>query len=330
MVLSHEPGAPERLGHRVAVFCHFDRYGRIRDHTRVYIEALRDEGFDVVLVTNSRALAAADHTWALGRVAHVVIRRNVGYDFAAWRDAMTVCNLPSADTKFLLIVNDSVYGPLRHLGPIIERIDFDLADVWGATDSWQHCFHLQSFFIAFGPKALRHEVFASFWSSVGNVRSKWWATRHCELTMSRSFIAAGLRCMALWPYTGMIELLRQMATQNGAGDVDGGNGDEEQVSMRAFRSGARSFADPFTEASHNNVARILNSALRHVPLNPTADLWQVLIERGCPFLKRELLRDNPSRVPGVATWLSLIGEVDERSRDVILRDLERSLKNRSP
>jgi hypothetical protein len=217
---------------------------------------------------------------------------------------MRVCNLPSADTRLLLIANDSVYGPLRPLKPIIERIDFDLADVWGATDSWQHRFHLQSFFIAFGPKALRHEVFASFWCSVANVRSKWWATRHCELTLSRSFIAAGLRCMALWPYTGMIELLRQMPAQNGA--------------------------DPFTEASHNNSARILNRALRHVPLNPTADLWQVLIERGFPFLKRELLRDNPSRVPGVATWLSLIGEVDERSRDVILRDLELSLKNRSP
>src|SRR5262245_49684277 len=75
MVLSHEhgDGAAERLGHRVAVFCHFDRYGRIRDHTRAYIDALRNEGFDVVLVTNSRALAAADRTWARERVAHVVV-----------------------------------------------------------------------------------------------------------------------------------------------------------------------------------------------------------------------------------------------------------------
>jgi lipopolysaccharide biosynthesis protein len=183
MVLVHEhgDGASERLSSRVAVFSHFDPYGRIRDHTRAYIDALRNEGFDVVLVTNSHTLAPADRAWALGRVAHLVVRRNVGYDFAAWRDAMRVCNLPSADTRFLLIANDSVYGPLRPLGPIFQRIDFDLADAWSATDSWQHKFHLQSFFIAFGPKAIRHEAFASFWSSVGNVRSKWWAVRHCEL-----------------------------------------------------------------------------------------------------------------------------------------------------
>jgi hypothetical protein len=332
MVLLHEhgDGAPERLGPRVVVFCHFDRYGRIRDHTRVYIDALRNEGFDVVFVTNSSTLAAADHTWARGRVARVVVRRNVGYDFAAWRDAMIVCNLPSTDTRFLLIANDSVYGPLRPLGPIFQRIDFDLADVWGATDSWQHNFHLQTFFIAFGPKALNHEVFASFWSSVGNVRSKWWAIRHSELSMSRAFIAAGLRCKALWPYTGMIEVLRQAAAKEGAGDVGGGTGDVEQVSVRAVRLPSRSFPDPFAEVGHRNATRILNTALQHVPLNPTADLWQVLIEQGCPFVKRELLRDNPSRVPGVAAWLSLVGEVDDLSRDMILRDLELSLKNRSP
>jgi Rhamnan synthesis protein F len=325
MVLFHEPGdgASAPLGPRVAVFCHFDRHGRIRDHTRAYIDALRNEGFAVVFVTNSRELAAADRTWVRGRVAHLVVRRNVGYDFAAWRDAMSVCDLPSADTRFLLVANDSVYGPLRPLGPIFQRINFDLADIWGATDSWQHNFHLQSFFVAFGPRALRHEAFASFWSSVGNVRSKWWAVSRCELNMSRAFIAAGLRCKALWPYTGMIEILRQAAVQESAEK-------DEQVNTPAARIGSLSYLDPFADACRQNTVRVLNAALRHVPLNPTADLWQVLIEQGCPFIKRELLLDNPSQVPGVATWLSLIGETDDFSRDEILRDLEWSLKNRSP
>jgi hypothetical protein len=327
MVVSHVRGddAPKQLGPRVAVFCHFDRHGRILDHTRFYVDALRSEGFDVVFVTNSRTLTPVDLAWIRGRVAHLMVRRNVGHDFAAWRDALAACGLPSADTRFLLLANDSVYGPLRPLGPVLRRIDFDLADAWSATDSWQHRFHLQSFFVAFGPKALRHEAFASFWASVGNVRSKWWVVRRYELGMSRVLIAAGLHCKALWPYIEIIEVLREAAARK-----DGGGGGAGQNPTRTLESGARNFHDPFVAAGQRNMVRILNAALRHVPLNPTADLWQVLIEQGCPFLKRELLRNNPSQVPGVAAWSSLVGGMDGPSRDMILRDLERSLKNRSP
>jgi hypothetical protein len=326
-VISHErgDGAPERLGSRVAVFCHFDRHGRIRDHTRLYIKALQAEGLEIVFVTNSRRLAPEDLAWVRGRTARLVVRRNRGYDFAAWRDAMVACGLPSEDTRFLLIANDSVYGPLRPLGPILRRINFDIADVWSATDSWQHRFHLQSFFVAFGPKALHHEEFATFWRSVANVQSKWWVVMRYELGMSRGLIAAGLRCKALWPCTEMIEVLREAAMQEGPKDIK-----EEEHPAQIVQPPSQRPYDPFAEASRRNAARVLNSALRHVPLNPTADLWQVLIEQGCPFLKRELLRSNPSRVPGIAAWMSLVGRTDGSGREVILRDLERSLKNRSP
>jgi hypothetical protein len=327
-ILSHEhgDGAREQLGSRIVIFCHFDRHGRIRDHTRRYIDALQAEGFETVFVTNSSCLALSDLAWVRGRVARIVVRRNRGYDFAAWRDAMVVCGLPSLDTRFLLIANDSVYGPLHPLGPILQRIDFDIADVWGATDSWQRRFHLQSFFIAFGPKALSHEAFATFWRSVGNVRSKWWVVTRYELGMSGLFIAAGLRCKALWPYIQLIEVLRKKAMQEGASDI---NGDGESFPP-TVRPQLPNPYDPFAEAGRQNVMHVLNLALRHVPLNPTADLWQVLIEQGCPFLKRELLRDNPARVVGVAAWSSLIGRINRSDRDVILRDLELSLKNRSP
>jgi len=326
-VVSHERGdcSPERLSPRVVMFSHFDRHGQVRDHTRYYIDALRAEGFDVVFVTNSRRLALPDLVWVRERSAHMVFRRNVGYDFAAWRDAMTVCGLPTPDTRFLLMANDSVYGPLRPLAPVFQRIDFDRADVWGATDSWQHRFHLQSFFIAFGPKALRDEAFGSFWGSVANVRSKWWVVNRYELRMTRFFIATGLRCKALWPYIEMIEVLREAAAQDSAKDINGEENPEQAAPPRSQR-----LCEPFAEAGRRNAARVLEIALRHVPLNPTADLWQVLIEQGCPFLKRELLRDNPSRVPGIAAWYSLVGRVDGSGRDVILRDLEQSLKNRSP
>jgi Rhamnan synthesis protein F len=312
-ILSVERGddTVTQLGPRVVVFCHFDGQGRIRDHTRAYIDALCGDGLAMVFVSNSAPLAPPDLAWVRTRAARIVLRRNVGYDFAAWRDAMTACGLPASGTALLLLANDSVYGPLRPLGPALQRIDFDEADVWGATDSWQHRFHLQSYFVAFGPKALASEAFADFWNAVRAVRSKGWVVTRYEMGLSRALIAAGLRCRALWPYTGTIEALRESTAAR------------EECPAEPAR-------DPFAAASGRNEERVLNAALRHIPLNPTADLWQVLIGQGFPFLKRELLRDNPSRVPDIAAWPSVVRGIGTSDADVILRDLERVSKNRSP
>ena len=40
--------------------------------------------------------------------------------------------------------------------------------------------------------------------------------------------------------------------------------------------------------------------------NPTLGGWQALLTAGFPFLKRELLRDNPTGAPGLDTWRSLV------------------------
>jgi len=215
VLISSERGhnAPALIGPRVVVFSHFDKHGQIRGHTRAYIDALRAEGLDVVFVSNARRLAPSDLAWVRERAVHIVIRRNLGYDFAAWRDAMTACGLPATNTSLLLLANDSVYGPFYQLGPVLNRIDFNEADVWGATDSWQHRFHLQSFFLAFGPKAFGHEAFELFWRSVRNVRSKAWVVRHYEMGLSRSLIDAGLRCEAIWSYVDMIGALRKAVAE---------------------------------------------------------------------------------------------------------------------
>jgi lipopolysaccharide biosynthesis protein len=54
----------------------------------------------------------------------------------------------------VLLVNDSIYGPLAPLEPILARIDLEAADLWGATESWQTRYHLQSFFLAAGRTVL--------------------------------------------------------------------------------------------------------------------------------------------------------------------------------
>lgn len=330
VVISNESGhnAPESMSPRVVVFCHFDRHGQIRHHTRAYIDALRAENFDIVFVSNAGRLEPPDLAWVSERAVRIVVRRNLGFDFAGWRDAMAICGLPAPNTRLLLLVNDSVYGPLYPLGSVLDRIDFNEADVWGATDNWQSRYHLQSFFLAFGPKALGHEAFGVFWRSVRNVRSKAWVIRHCEIGLSRSLINAGLRCKAIWSYVDMIEVLRKSVAEQDIRDstMEGPSAEP----MKPERNSRVCFDTSFAEAGRRNAERLVRIAYRRVPLNPTADLWRVLVEQGFPFLKRELLRDNPSRVPDVAAWSGVIDQIKSFNVDIIMRDLEKSLKNRTP
>ena len=312
---------------RVVLFCHFDRHGRVREHTRGYIEALIQEGLDVVFVTNSGHLSEQDRLWLRLRVTRIVIRRNVGYDFAAWRDAMLEAKLPAPQTSLLILVNDSVYGPFRPLEPILAKIDFRRADVWGLTDSWQHRYHLQSYFLAFGAAAVQSPGFGAFWRNVRNVRSKWWVIRNYEIGLTQRLISAGLQCMAIWPYTDLVDGLKLV--ESGPRAAHGGDGSpvERKSAEPALVS---DLPNATMERSAAGSSRLMHFVKCRVAMNPTADLWRILIDCGYPFIKRELLRENPSGVPDLADWRAALGTADDANKEIILRDLKRTLKGTSP
>ena len=312
-ILAELPGRQPELGPRVALFCHFDRRGEIRPHTRRYIEALCAEGFSVVLVSNSGHLAAPSRAWAEERVARIILRRNIGYDFAAWRDGLLRLGLPTAETELLVIANDSVYGPFGPLGPLLSRMDFGAADAWGMTETWQIRYHLQSYFVAFGRRAMTSDAFGAFWRGVRDVRSKWWVVRTYEVGLTQALLAAGLRCRALWEYEDLIASARR------------------HLALEAVEEdGSPAGGDPFHQATLKNYARVVRGATRRVAMNPTSDLWLLLLAAEFPFIKRELLRENPGRVPDVAAWRAGLAHAPEADRELIMRDLQRSLRGIAP
>ena len=156
----------EQIKDKVCVFSHFDRRGHIWLHTRDYIDALIEEGFAVVFVSNSASLNSDSEAFATSRSAAIILRRNKGYDFGAYRDGLLHLGEGVHGLECLIFANDSVYGPFIPLRSMLNRMDFLIKDVWMATDSWQIRYHGQSYFMAFGPTALKHVAFMIFWSKV--------------------------------------------------------------------------------------------------------------------------------------------------------------------
>jgi len=313
-ILSVWPEGEITLGPKIVLFMHFDSRGVVRQQLLDYIQEFKDNGRTVVFVTNSAKLTPEGMAALQGLCAAVIVRRNIGYDFGAWRDAVDYLGLPRAETEEVIFANDSVFGPLLPLGDTLRRFNYEKADIWGLTESWQVRYHLQSFFMAFGPQALRAEAFRKFWASVRPVPMKFYVVNAYEVGITQAMLKGGLRCAALWGYEALIKLVNR----------------EELEKLILAEESELGKADPIQVTRKLQVLRIRDGVARRVALNPTSDLWRQLLISGFPFIKRELLRDNPTKVEDVGDWVEVVREVLAADPDPIVTDLRTMLKGGAP
>ncbi len=313
-IISVWPEGEVVLGPKLVLFMHFDSRGVVRQQLLDYMRDLAENGRGIVFVTNSGKLRPEAMRALQGLCAAVIIRRNVGYDFGAWADALHELGLPRAGTEEVILANDSVFGPLLPLGDVLRRLDYSKAEIWGLTESWQVRYHLQSFFLAFGPAALRSETFAKFWNGVRPVPAKSYIVKTYEIGVTQAMVKGGLRCAALWTYETLIKLV---------------NRDELEKLILAEET-ELGRADPIQITRKLQVLRIRDAVARRVALNPTSDLWRQLLLSGFPFIKRELLRDNPTKVEDVGDWVEIVRGTLAADPDPILIDLRTMLKDRAP
>ncbi len=259
------PEAGVKLGPDVAVVCHYDPRGVVREDLLYQLAALRAAELSVVLVSNSVALDPADMSRLRALCAAILLRHNVGRDFCAWRDAMEWLALPRTDTRQLVLANDSVYGPLHALAPLLARMDGG-ADLWGMTDSRQRGYHLQSYFLLARQNVLHSTAWRRFWRGVRPLPAKWLVIGRYEIGLTRRLRRAGLVCRALFAAT--------------------------------------------------------DTAGEPTDCNPMLECWRALAEAGLPFIKRELLRDNPLDAPDLAAWRDVVTRIaGPQMRQAIERDL---------
>ncbi len=289
----------------VAVFVHFDRGGEVHDYVLFYLRAIRDAGFEILFVSNGPLLPARSLAKLEPLCARIVCRRNVGYDFGAYRDGLRALG-DLAQFNRVLLANDSVYGPLFDLSAVLSRCG-DQAAVWGMTDSWSIRYHLQSFFLLIGREALTSPHFTSFWAGVLPLQSKGLVIRRYEVGFTQAMLRAGLHCEALFPY--------RVAAQD---------------LVRASHEG-RFSEDAIGPVMLDFFAMLLRRVESGRPLNPLHHFWDHMISgHHCPFIKRELLARNPARIPHAHLWERLIRTVSTYDTKLIARHLQATARDRAP
>lgn len=247
----HQPAAkPKRSGNLrlVCIFSHFDAAGRILPYVQRYLSELGRCGFEVHLVSTSPNLSASDrHTVERGGV-RVHCRENAGLDFATWQWALRHV-VPLAEVDWLLLANDSVFGPIFDLEPVFNSQFAENWDFWGITDSYEMAWHLQSYFLCFRGDVARSEAFRQVFAVDFKSLTKRSIIRRGEISLSQLLRRSGFRGSAVCPF----DRLRK---------------------PRSFRRS-----------------------------NPTHFYWDQLIARlRCPFIKRQLIRDNPMKLASAGNW----------------------------
>lgn len=262
-------GHAPRQGESLALYTHWSPTGAVSDMVLGQLAAWRACGFDVVFVTNA-VPSPLDWEKAGQNTVLRIARDNVGRDFGAWRDALAIVLQHRPSPRELLLVNDSVLGPIRPLAAVMAALRAGADGMFGLTENRGGGSHLQSYALLASGDAAVKDV-AMHLAGYQPSRSKWRLVQKGEIGLTRHMLARGHRVAALFGYDRLTGALRP----------------EDLLPL-----GPR-FAEP--------------DAVYRYPLNPTHHLWRVLIERfGFPFLKTELVRRNPGRLPGVEAWPELV------------------------
>lgn len=198
---------------RLFLFAGYDASGIIDDALVYYVRKLAALG-DVVLCMDSDC-NASELAKIKPFVVHAMARRHGEYDFGSYKRAyIWACdNLRLSDYDFVYMVNDSVYGPLFPLQPIITDLESRNLDAFGlvCNPNRRHP-HIQSWFIGMRQSVFLSDWFDTFIRGVKKLDSKGAITREYEHGFTRRIAEHNLSwgCMLTVHNRGVYNQVRRL------------------------------------------------------------------------------------------------------------------------
>ena len=269
---------------RAIVFVHYDRHNIVDEYVYFYLQELQKNSSYLVFVSTAK-LSEEDVTTLSEYCSKVIVRENVGYDFMSYKVGLESFNYASYDE--VVICNDSVYGPLMPLENIFKEMQKVSCDFWGITDNTDMGYHLQSYFLVFRKSVLKSSAFKTFWNEVKVLHNKDDIIEKYEVGLSKALLDNGFNAAVFATYTPtylqkVVPYIKKLTPK-------------------------KIYRNIYMLFTHRQKLKRIGR------LNQTHYFWKDLLLSGkMPFIKIELLRDNPLNinVTDVENTLSLISDYD--------------------
>lgn len=183
-------GRPAANAKKVAVFVVYAD-GSIPPFTMSFIEALARRRYDTIVVSNGN-INSATRSHLLEKCCWLLERVNIGRDFGAYKDGISLAYRSFQDMDRLIIANDSVYYLECGLDELIEKLDGP-DDFIGISEIFEHHYHVASFLLSFGRPIVRDSVFQQFWTRYLPISTKMWAILQGEGELTKRLLDVGYR-----------------------------------------------------------------------------------------------------------------------------------------
>lgn len=155
---------------RVAVFASYSGNGLLPPQVIPYLKGLKPLVSDIVVVCDNDLLPDERQRLS-GLATHVITGRHGEYDFGSYKRGVAwlreTGRLERADE--LVLCNDSCFGPVGSFEPMFATMEAKDLDFWGATDSHEIRYHVQSFFVVLSRKVFASKAFRDF---VGGIKKQ--------------------------------------------------------------------------------------------------------------------------------------------------------------
>ena len=183
---------------RLLLYVHFNKFNDISEHVLYQLEKMRPLFSKVVFISNSSLTPNRMQKLKDDLVDEVLLRKNIGFDFAALRDGMKLegfGKLKNYDS--ITFMNDTCFGPLWDLEPIYQRFEKDeQVDFWGMTNFRQtkdFPEHIQSYYLSFKKNVVNSTVFQDFWQQIQDYTNVQDVIEHYETQVTTNLTQAGFR-----------------------------------------------------------------------------------------------------------------------------------------
>jgi len=204
------------LEKKIAVFLIYQPKG-LAQSIFLTVDHLISSGFEAVVVSNC-PLQIHDLELLKLKSALVVERKNFGYDFGGYRDAIFLLRQHHVDCEQMLFLNDSVWFPVFDGSQLLKDMSASEADYVGTQvfGEWRgqsfngffgsYCFMLKK-------PLLNHEVFKEFWDKYKLSSSKEVVLRRGERRFSREMLKVSSKSLALFSLERFAQTLDQMSIE---------------------------------------------------------------------------------------------------------------------
>jgi len=253
---------------RAAILVHYDRDNIVDEYIFTYLKALKACVSHLVFVSTSK-LNNTQQNHLYQYCDTVIARENIGYDFMSYKIGLE--SFCYQDFDEVLISNDSVYGPFYPMQRLFDSMNTKKCDFWGITDNTDMEYHIQSYFLLFKKSVLLSKVFQDFWRNLEILHDKDEIIQRYEVGLTQSLLKTG--------FTPEVSTHFKPTNIQKLGIV------------------LRKFTPRKIISKINSILSGKAKIVRIGKINTTHYFWKELLLSGeVPFIKIELLRDNPMNI----------------------------------